>query len=190
MYNVNPETSVRYGVISMRSIDGDLQQELWHGPDAVDLSYAEAYAEAKRDAEKRFEDAREDAVIACSELAIEGSRAIDAFIERELELKLGTSDDVEFVEDELEAFSDMCQIDEPTIEGVYQGVTYRISWLGGAPLLWVIKGPIGWANNLCSPCVPNAANLDDGFDTGETADGCTVHTCYVVPRDWLAKEFA
>ncbi len=66
--------------------------------------------------------------------------------------------------------------DEPAIEGVFEGVSYGIGWLGGAQLLWIFQSPHIGKYDLCSPCVPNAGNLDSpnpqGFD------------CYDVPLDW------
>lgn len=191
MYNVNPTTNVRYGVISLRSLDSDLAEELFHGPGATDLSYAQAYAEAKASAEHRFETARQEAVCAAAENGVESPQGIDDFIDAQLEAELGTSDDVQYVEDELEAFSDMCQIEEPVIEGTYEGVKYRISWLGGAPLLWVIEGPIGSVAHLCSMCVPNAADLDNGFvHSLDITQSDYPFAAYVVPQAWMAEEFA
>ena len=50
--NVNTKTGVRFGVIAVNSLDPDVVHELFYGPDAKDLSYEEAYAEAKSEAEK------------------------------------------------------------------------------------------------------------------------------------------
>lgn len=186
MNNVNPDTMIRYGVISCNSLNPDLVDELMHGPDAVDLDYQFAYAEAKREAESALDLATEEAQIVASEIdpnMYETDR--EMFIENYLDQK-GFGWD--YVEQQLERWSDMYQSEEPTIEGEYDGVTYRISWLGGAPLLWVLEGPTGFADRLCSPCVPNAADLDRGF-SDEKVDNCQ-HECYVVPQDWLAKEFA
>lgn len=80
------------------------------------------------------------------------------------------------------------EIDEPHIVGERDGVTYQITWLGGVALLWVLDGPTGLADRLCSPCVPNAADLDSGFVFEEERDGIDDGwPCYVVPRNWLAK---
>lgn len=39
-------------------------------------------------------------------------------------------------------------------------VVYRQSWLGGAPLVWVIRSRFLAAAQGCSPCVPGARDLD------------------------------
>jgi hypothetical protein len=191
--NVNPTTGIRYGVIAMNSLDQDLAQELWHGPGATDVCYEAAYNDAKAEAERHFAAEHEEAVIACAENGlIDFSDEIDDFIFEWLEAKLGTSDPDEYVENCLEEFSDTYQSDEPTIEGEYEGIKYRIMWLGGAPNLWVIEGPVGYATQLCSLCVPNAANLDAGwneFDVDSDDNGVSyLHECYILPRDWLYVE--
>lgn len=185
------EKGIRYGVIAMNSIDGDVANDLWYGPGATDLSYKAAYEEAKADAETLYDRHMEEAEIAASETDHNMSDAErEAFIEDWFERNDIEFDKEVFVDSTLERFSDMCSIDEPTIEGVYDGVHYLISWLGGAPLLWITQGPTGWAKSLCSPCVPGAADLDSGYVVagddrmGQPDHGC-YYECYVVPRDWL-----
>jgi hypothetical protein len=157
----NPVTGIRYGVIACASLDPDLVQELFYGHQAVDLSYKAAYDEAKKQAEREADQVEEEV-----SMDHPGCDDLGPWIEAVWERK-GYQDRDDFISCELEKFSDMCEIDEPTIEGEYEGVKYQIGWLGGAPLLWVIEGPIGWAARLCSPCVPNAADLDGGFATGD-----------------------
>lgn len=60
------------------------------------------------------------------------------------------------------------------------GNKFLISYLGGAPLLWIIKSTkIVHCRSLCSPCVPNGGDLDSGLTTPE--DG---YECYGVPDDY------
>lgn len=194
MYNVNPETGIRYGVISAQSLDPDLLDELFHGNGAVDLSYQEAYNEAKAEAQRNYASLLEEAAISAAESGADREPGFDQedYEEKWFEFKDIEHDPEIFVERELERFSDMCQIDEPTYEGEYEGVKYRLSTLGGAYLLWVFEGPLGLGNRLCSPCVPNAVDLDGGFalDT-EFEEGYipdSGYSCYCVPRDWLYAE--
>jgi hypothetical protein len=190
MLNISPN-GIRYGVISLNSLNPDLVHELCSGPQANDLTYMAAYNDAHNEAVRHFTSAEEEAAIAAAETDNHMSdMEREDFIFEHLEASLGTADEGEYIDNCLEQFSDCFQCDEPVIEGEYEGVEYRIDYLGGAPILWVLNGPIGWAESLCSPCVPGAADLGSGFDTGETADGTTVHTCYVVPREWLAEVMA
>ena len=152
-YNINPETGVAYGVVNLRSIDPDLAQELWYAH-GVDIDYTDAVG---------------DAQIA----------ALDAWVAEH-----GSSDD--FDNDAVvQEFNDNYQNDEPTIEGEYEGVHYTITHLGGAPLLYVRLSSHIVDDDApeCSPCVPNAGDLDSYL-----AGGRGNARCYSVPADWLAKQ--
>lgn len=118
MTNHNPETGIPYGVIACNSLDSDLVQELWytHG---TDLSYEEALAELRQELEAEADE-------------IEAGETPDD----DTYLPTGYGDREAFIEGEMDCRSQNIQIDEPTIEGEYEGVKYHISWLGGAPLLW------------------------------------------------------
>lgn len=166
--NINPTTGIRYGVIAGNSLDPDLYNELWYGP-ARNLSEEEAAAELRKEIGQRWDDMEDT---------------------QRAELPVDTRE--EYIEYAFERECENIQINEPEVEGEHKGVKYRISWLGGAPLVWIVEGPLGYANRLCSPCVPNAADLDSGFIPGNSdvpkqtlTEG---YLCYVTPADWLAKE--
>ena len=59
------------------------------------------------------------------------------------------------------------------------GLKLELSYLGGAALIWVLESPHIAQVSLCSPCVPNAGDLNSknsgGFD------------CYDLPSDWFDK---
>lgn len=69
--------------------------------------------------------------------------------------------------------------EEPVIEGEFDGVTYRSSWLGGALHFFILKSPyITHAARRASTCdEPNAGILN-------TLDGNV--TAYDVPPNWRA----
>lgn len=195
MTNINLSTGIRFGVISMQALDGDLQQELFYGPQAVDVSYNAAYCDARVAAELEWAGWIDEAAIAADEVDPNmNDTDREWFIENHLVEHQGVSSEEDHVDHKLEEFNDCYVADEPTIDGEYEGVKYHISWLGGAPILYVFEGPVGFAASLCSLCVPNAADLDAGWNEFETTDTDNaieyVHECYVVPRDWLAKEAA
>lgn len=192
--NTNPKTGIRYGVISLNSLDPDLGNDLFYN--GRNLSEEEALDELRVEAGERFDDVKEEAEDAYGD----GDR--EQFIEDFIATKLARHHNVStarYVPTDREEYIDWVveregdfMIDEPFIEGECEGVKYQISWLGGAPLLWVTEGPIGYANQLCSPCVPNAADLDGGFIPGNSDDEKRTMTegymCYVVPKDWLRGE--
>lgn len=83
-------------------------------------------------------------------------------------------------EDERQEFIDNLQIDEPEWELSTDGMRLGISWLGGAPLLWVFESPHTAECRQCSPCVPGAGDLDHLEDGGMVA--------YTVPDEWRTKD--
>lgn len=196
MQNTNPETGVRFGVIAISSLDPDVAELLMYGPDAVDETYEAAYKEEEASANAEVEALLAEAGIAATETdALMSDYDREGFIERWLEKEyadLGVIDSDDIVAQRLEAFSDMFQCDEPDIRGTYDDIEYRVGWLGGAPLLWVLKGPHGMARSLCSPCIPNAADLDSGFCRETEVSGLQDegYFCYVVPSNWLPAQEA
>ena len=152
MYNTNTETGVAYGVISLRSIDPELANELWydHG---TDMDYE-------------------------SGLVDHISDAIAAWVNE-------GNDFDDFDEDGArQAFAESYESYEPTITGAFEGVKYTIMHLGGAPLLYITHSPhVVDDAPQCSPCVPNAGDLDSYHrgDRGSTR-------CYTTPADWLGSE--
>lgn len=195
MTNTNPETGIRYGVIYMNSLDPDVANELWgYGSTQVrDLSYEAALKFLQREIQEEADNIEDEASIAIEERGYNTDREYEDLLEEEIEAaygRRGYDSREDFIDGEIERLSDRIEIDEPMIQGEMDGVEYEISWFGGAPLLWVIKGPIGLANKLCSPCVPGAADLDSGFRDlcGDDEDGFSGYECYVIPADWLNSE--
>ena len=157
MPNYNPDTGIPYGTIYLHHLDSDLAQELWytHGED---ISYKNALEELREAVSAQMIDEEEN-----GECPI---RSVDDF-----------DDELDEI---VERRAEFIEIDEPTIEGEYEGVKYMISWLGGAPLLWVFRSPFTGSYAQCSPCVPGAGDL-------ETPDEYGV-VCYDVPPDWRRDE--
>lgn len=150
--NINPETGIRYGTIYLNHLDPDTAAYLFDGGRNV-----------SEDEDEVIEEIREEVNIAAEENGF------------------GTEDDKErWIEREFERRVESLQIEEPTIEGTCDGVEYMISWLGGAPLLWVLKSPHTGRFRLCSPCVPYACDIESPDEDG--------YEGYTVPADWLPKE--
>lgn len=103
-------------------------------------------------------------------------KELEAEIRRDLEVD-GEVDEDEF-QARFEREVDRITCDEPTIIGTYQGVKYQVTWLGGAPLLFVFESPYTGMFALCSPCVPNAVSLTQEGD----------YEGYDVPNDWRNEE--
>lgn len=150
--NTNLETGIRYGTIYLNHLNADTAD--WLFTDGTNVSEEEAYEEAEIEIR-----AAVMAEIASGEFDDE-----DNDLEAEVARRM-------------ENLDDYFQIDEPYIEGECEGVKYGISWLGGAPLLWVYESPYITKHGLCSPCVPNAGDLES---EGE-------YECYDVPPDWRER---
>ena len=140
--NVNPETGIRYGIISANSLDGELVQDLLYY-EGEDLSLKEAEEEIK--------------------IAMREEGVTEEDWDRTLDDRL----------------SDV-YIDEPIVEGECEGVKYCTSWLGGALHFWIFESPRIGLYSECSPCCPNAGNLDSPNDDGVE--------CYDVPEGWRVDE--
>ena len=180
MTNINQQTGVRYGCIYLNSIDGDLANDLWMN--AENLSEAEAYAELKSEIERDTESIEDEVRIAVAERDY-AMLSNDRYMEDEVEAaynRLGYDDRDDYIDTRLELESEHIQIEEPTLAGICEGVRYEISHLGGAPILWVLESPIISKARLCSPCCPNAGDLDSLDDDG--------YECYGIPADWYAKD--
>lgn len=173
------ETGIRYGCVYLNSLDYETAQWLWD--DAENLSEAEAYAELKSEIERDAESIEEEVRIAAAERDY-AMLSNDRYMEDEVEAaynRLGYDDRDDYIDTRLEREFERIEIDEPILAGACEGVRYEISWLGGAPLLWVLESPIISKAKLCSPCCPNAGDLNNLDDDG--------YECYGIPADWYAK---
>ena len=186
---------MRYGVIACNNLNEDLVQELFYGRQATNVSEDEAYAEAKAEAEAEYLALVEEANDSATESGADRETNFDPelYQEKWFETKGHKYMEEWFVEIRLRNYYDGLQIEEPTITGTYEGVEYRISWLGGAPLLWSLMGPIVRSRGLTSPCIPGAIDLDSGFiyatcSYDNSVEARHQHQGYGVPADWLAKE--
>lgn len=70
--------------------------------------------------------------------------------------------------------------EEAEIYGVKDGVSYITGWLGGAMLIHIMVSPITGNYAMCSPCVPNTADLDSPCEDGVLA--------YDVPAEWRYQD--
>lgn len=180
MSNYNLQTGIRFGVISGNSLDSDTLNDLFYGSGAVNLSEQDALAEVRAQFEREADDLEGDIEIEASEVDPNMSEFDRlGFVEGRLaaayEVK-GYADREDFIKCGLVRETEYLCIEEPVIEGIYKGVTYRISWLGGAIIVFIFESPVISKARLCSPCVPGAGNLDNLDEDGEE--------CYGVPRDW------
>lgn len=152
--NINAKTGIAFGYISADAIDSEIVDELLYGSGLVNLTY-------KAQLEEFLAEQRQ--IYAYSPIG--SNPRYDSSGEFDAEW---ASED----------FNDGIYqaADEEVIEGIYQGVSYCSSFLGGALNFWILESPVVTDKaRRASPCVPNAAILD-------TLDGNV--TGYDVPADW------
>jgi hypothetical protein len=78
---------------------------------------------------------------------------------------------------ELESDSLFCYVEPDGQPFEYEGATVAVTTLGGAPLVYIIESPVIVKARPCSPCVPNAGDLDN-LDPEYGIE------CYGLPDDW------
>ena len=158
--NINRETGIHFGAISGNSLDLDVLCDLQEKASEIVFD-AYRLDEMKRFANEHDHDYAVD--IQADDLF---NSLMDAFGE-------------EF-DDFIYSIDENFEDDEPQAEFEHEGIKVVFSYLGGAPLVIVTESPYIAIAGLCSPCVPNAGNLDDKDPDGEE--------CYDVPADWYAKD--
>ena len=94
-------------------------------------------------------------------------------IEQDYRDENGLSGDADLPDD----FWDCIEVEEEEFELEKDGMKLGLSYLGGAALVWVFESPHTTECRECSPCVPNAGDLDSPDEHGFTA--------YTLPKDWF-----
>ena len=158
--NVNAETGIPYGVIASQTLNPDVSDDLQFGnggvTDFVDHTWNRAIEEL------------------ASEHGFKKPKPKDGDVEG---WKTWFSEAGDFLDEEgPDNWQDSIETSENVVSGVMDDVHYESSWLGGALLFFITKSPVVGSYSQCSPCCPNAGDLDTpnpgGFD------------CYDVPADW------
>jgi hypothetical protein len=155
------ESGIAYGYVAAQELDSDVVSDLMYGSQAKNISEAEYWQERQDLAKAAYEDAMESFLKVCQDLG----QAAPIF----------SDFDPDFLPDE------GSQIEEPTVEGVLDGVHYRSSWLGGALHFFILQSPyVALQAGAASPCVPNAGILHAENNGNVRA--------YTIPTDWWAEE--
>ena len=180
--NINLLSNIPYGIISASRLDDDLVHDLLYTY-GDDLSYKDAMQEfieafyrdpinTYREYEYRNRNCSDEEIITI--LEDEGLILID----EDTKEILRPDEDTEQMVPDFFQFSDHYQCEERIVQGVHKGVYYLSTYIGGALNFVILDSPhITDHAHKCSPCVPNAGNLDDLSD-----EPC--YTCYDVPKDW------
>jgi hypothetical protein len=149
MVNANPETGIRYGVVSLNSLEDWVFDEFFQNGENLTANEAHKEAKAEFIEERRYAE---------GSLLTAEARAIEEWEER------GEQE-----------FWDSWECDEATYELETEGMKLGLSTLGGAYNVWVFESPHTAEHGLCSPCCPNAGNIDTPGS----------FQCYTLPAEWF-----
>jgi hypothetical protein len=175
--NVNPETGIRYGVISAHSVPWLQDEIITHGESITYRNYVSElqdrirYAPTQEDG--NLSDVLEDYYL--------GDRAKDDILESAQEHEgAWTEEDIEeLTQSVLDAISCL-EFDEEEYEYEDEESRFLLGFLGGGPMIWVLKSPVITNVRLCSPCAPGAGDLDSPDDDG--------YACYAVSEEWFDED--
>ncbi len=161
--NLHPDTSIAYGAIDGRTVPDLLDEIMTHGQN---LAFEEAKWELKERLEQALAAALRDWTCRPKQFL---SSVLDTLVEELLDA--GLAEELNFA-DQAEYYHEMATEHGP--------VKLRVLWLQG-PLVMVLQSPWTLRCRPCSPCVPNAGDLDAPHAEGTTA--------YCVPPEWLPEEW-
>jgi len=151
--NMNHKTGIRYGVISsLNSIDGEIREMLEQNSEAKLLINLRANVRQHLN----------EALLPFDMLDSMRDDIID--------------DAVQTIEDGIQ-WEDLPEDEVENRAGEYEGVKFEMNDRG---YMVIIDSPHYLFCRLCSPCYPNAGNLDE-------LDARNGVKTYAVPQDWLQK---
>ena len=155
--NIDPATGVHYGVINASSLDPNVIDMIMDGDNVTEQAAEEEFR-------KQINHEIESGRLSADDFGEEMERRLRERSE------CASEDDYRYVEYD---------------EGGKLTLEVQTTWLGGAMLVYVLQSPYLAAAPVCSPCCPNAGNLDERYEDGEGGV-----TCYDVPPDWRLDEGA
>lgn len=147
--NVNPRTGIRYDVIDANDVP-ELLDTIIH--DSTNVTVDEWYDQVLDEVIDAIGDTLDDYTPQAYRLAGEIREEVDDLIHDTL------------MED---SPNEECNY-EYEFETPHGRLRLELGWLGGAPLIWVLKSPWIAPCRECSPCVPGAGDLNtpdpNGFE--------------------------
>lgn len=154
--NINRETGIHFGAISGNSLDSDVLFDL------QEKAFCLEYETALCDYLKRR-------LLSVQTLVLGDHLTSNQLVDL---------CDEKGIDPDIDCFADLFYSDEPSGTIEHDGLIITFDWLGGAPLIIVNESPFVTFANPCSPCVPNAGDLDNLDPDGVE--------CYTVPENWKA----
>lgn len=167
--NLNPETKIRFGVISQHALNPESAQELWQS--GTDLDYEAFIDEAKAKIRSALSDYFSDTKWGNdkkSKLDQAAEDAFDAISDSLGEQYEGTGDCARMLWEK-------------------EGYKIQTDSSGG---VWVMSSPYFTYAQFCSPCAPGACYLTMPLDVPHDAEdkalaGFEDNKCYCLGSDWF-----
>lgn len=181
MTNINSETGIRYGVILASSLHPEVLDRItWQ--EGRDLTWEQARDDIRKELEHEANTIEDEVMAGMNEEGVT-DQDWDATLETRLEAafeRLGYCGFEDFIDSQLDDRTEDIQIEEPVYAFDVDGVQGKVTWLGGAQIVFVFESPVTGFFRLCSPCLPNAGDLNSPDTEGYVA--------YTVLADWLYEE--
>ena len=155
--NINRETGIRFGAISGNSLDPEVLCDL------QDKAFMLEYEAALCDYLKHR-------LLNVQTLVIGDHLTSNQLVEM--------CED-KGIDPDIDCFADLFYCEEPSGTIEHEGLIITFDWLGGCPLLIINESPFITFAVPCSPCVPNAGDLDNLDPDGVE--------CYDVPENWRSS---
>lgn len=161
MDNIHSKTGIPFGVVDARDLPYLYDEILANGTD-------HNYEGAKKELVERLK--------ACKTVA-----EVNAVVDDVHYSEVYHVEDMEFDVEELAGnlLSDTYESDEHNVSYQSGEYKYQLLTLGGAPLIYVVESPFVATCRPCSPCCPNAGDLNNITDK----DGGNVAYCFD-PEDY------
>ena len=150
--NINPDTGIAYGIVSMHLLNS------WVWDEFQDYGTNTSLEAAQAEVKSNF----------MNELLQDGVHP------NALEERWAHAEDAEF---------EAIEIEEACYTLETDGMKLAISWLGGAPMVWVFFSPHTSEVSLCSPCCPNAGDIQGPGNSGTEAT-----SAYTLPPEWFGND--
>lgn len=180
--NINPKTGIPYGVISGNNVPYLLEEIMTNGENLTFESFKQELVDTICNILRQDDVTPQEMFLqlekTIDEAGVWGAYNIAKNIMEDtdfddlanLEKDIGSVVDCDFQFDSYQAEEEEYMYTDK------KGNEFQLGWLGGAPLIWVLKSDNIVCARPCSPCVPNAGDLDNLNDGGIE--------CYGLPVEW------
>lgn len=155
--NVNPNTGIAYGVISGNNVPELLDDIISNGDNITYEAWKKELEQEIRNSLFSIFNGRHH-----DPNRIVDHCGVDEIVEAALDA--GLNDEYQNEEEEYVYEASYVTSTTPIPTGVgYPTAKFKLQlgWLGGAPLIWIIESPFKAYAPHCSPCVPNAGDLNN-----------------------------